>query len=200
MAAFTALSIIGLGLGAFQAVQGFRAGKSAKKAGEQQQEAAESEAGLTDYNAQVADLQAGDAVARGAEEEQRFRAGVRGLVGAQRAAFAASNVDVGFGSALDVQADTAMLGELDALQIRTNAAREAWGYQVQAVDLRERARITRKEGENLAKTGREQQRQHQIGAIGSLVGTGASFLEARYGFGRTTGGGGRPVARLPRGS
>jgi hypothetical protein len=83
-----------------------------------EKEAADSQADLADYNAAVAELQAKDAETRGAEEANRFRKSVNVMVGAQRAGFAAGNIDVGFGSAVDVQADAAFLGELDALTIQ----------------------------------------------------------------------------------
>jgi hypothetical protein len=93
---------------------------------------------LAEWNANLAERQAADAVARGAKAEQRHRQGVKGLVGAQRAALAAQGIEINDGSALDVQADTVQLGELDALTLRNNAAREAWGYKAQASDERQR--------------------------------------------------------------
>ncbi len=182
MAAFTALAIGSLVSAGINAYQQKKAGDAAKKQGAAQQEASESQAALADYNAEVALLQAEDAVARGSEEESRFRAGVRGIIGAQRAATAAGNVDVGFGSALDVQADAAYLGELDALTIRTNAAREQWGYQVEAEDLTRRAQIARKEGVYLEAAGRERASQAKIGMAGTVLGAGMSLVQQRYGF------------------
>lgn len=181
MAAFTALTIAGLALGGVQAFQSFRAGRAAKASGEAQQEAAESQAELAEFNAEVADLQAKDALDRGAEAENRFRTAVRGIIGSQRAAIAAANIDVGFGSALDVQEDAARLGEHDALQIRTNAAREAWGFKVESEDLRRRAQIAREEGVFLAAAGRERQTQANLSAASTLLGTGISELQRRYG-------------------
>lgn len=186
MGAFTttALLITGAVAAGVSAYGQVRAGDASRRAGEREQEAANSQADLQDYNAEIADLQAADAIARGVEEEQRYRTSVRGIIGSQRAAFAGGNIDVGFGSALDVQEDAAYLGELDALQIRTNAAREAWGYKVQAEDLRRRGTITRREGRNLREAGREGQTQQRIGALGTVLGAGNSLLQQRYGFGR----------------
>ena len=45
---------------------------------------------------------------------------------------AANGVDLSSGSPLDILGDTAMYGELDALTIRSNAEREAYGYRVQS--------------------------------------------------------------------
>lgn len=189
MPAFTlmGLSLIMAAAGtATQAVGQIKSGNAAKRAGTAQKAAKESEAQLSDYNAQVADIQATDAVQRGQQDEQRVRAGVRGMIGKQRAGFAAGNIDVGFGSAVDVQADAAFLGEQDALTVRNNAAREAWGYSVQAVDLRKRAEITRKEGSMLEAAGKEQQKASRYAAAGTIVGGGASLAEAKYGFDRRT--------------
>ncbi|RMH12120.1 MAG: hypothetical protein D6698_15615 [Gammaproteobacteria bacterium] len=84
------------------------------------------------YSAQVAERQAQDALARGREEEQRKRMQVRRMIGTQKARLGANLVDVSSGTPSDLVADTAMLGELDALTVRNNAEREAWGYRAQA--------------------------------------------------------------------
>jgi hypothetical protein len=183
-----ALSLVLAGVGTgVTAYNQYKQGKAAESAGTKQREASESQAALADFNAQVADLQAKDAIERGAEEESRFRTQVRGAIGTQRAGIAASNIDVGFGSAVDVQADAAYLGELDALTIRTNAAREAWGYKVQATDLRKRADIARKEGVYLEAAGKQASSGSKLAIAGTLLGGTASLLQTRYGFQRETG-------------
>lgn len=159
-------------------------GKAAKKAGDLTQAAAEDQAQLTEYNAAVTAVQSKDAVQRGLAEENKFRSGVKSLIGSQRAGFAGANVDVNFGSAVDVQADAAFLGELDALTIRTNAAREAWGYNVQGEDLRRTASIQRKEGAAAAATGRQQQTAARIGAVTGAVAGTSNLLMAKYGLGK----------------
>lgn len=182
MAVMTAIAIGSLAVGAYES---YRAGKAAKDAGDAGQRAANSSADLADYNANVAEAQAADAVARGAQDEARFRSGVRAMVGTQRAGFAAGNIDVRSGSALDVQADTAFQGELDALQIKTNAAREAWGFRVQAEDLRKRADIARKTGVMLADTGRVNATSAYIHGANTLVTGAADLYKAKYGFSAT---------------
>lgn len=169
MAAMTAIT---LGLAIYGAVQSAR---GQYKAGQAAGRAAESTGQQFDYNASIADLQAQDAEQRGIEEESRFRSQVRGLIGSQRAGFAGQNVSVGDGSAADVQADTARLGEIDARTIRANAQREAWGYQVQAEDLRQGATIARQGGAAARQAG-------NAAAANTLIGAGSSLLLARYGF------------------
>lgn len=183
MAVFTAIAI-GLSLAsmALQAKAQHDAGQAQQAAGDAQQAAANSEADLSDYNAGVAELQGQDSLERGAIAESRFRTQVRGAIGRQRAGIAGSNVDVGYGSAVDVQGDAAYLGELDALTIRTNAAREAWGYKVQAEDLRTRATIARKTGVYQAAAGAAAASTANTAAFGTLLG-GGSLLAAKYGMG-----------------
>lgn len=82
-------------------------------------------------NRRLAIQQANDAMLRGTIEESRYRREIAQVVGAQKAAFGARNVAVS-GTPLDILSDTAQIGEEDALTIRNNAAREAWGYRNQA--------------------------------------------------------------------
>lgn len=186
MAFGTAMTIglIMAGVGTGTSVVGaIKSGNAQKRAGQAGQRAAESGADLLEANAAIADLQAADAIARGLEEEQRYRSVIRGAIGSQRAGFAAGNINVNEGSAVDVQADAAMLGELDALTIRTNAAREAWGYNVQAFDHRKRAEITRREGVMIAESGSAAQTASRWQAGSTLFSAGSSLLERAYGFG-----------------
>lgn len=107
-------------------------------------------------NAQLAEYQAQDAERRGkiAEEQQRKKTGL--ILGTQRAALGGQGTALDEGSPLDIQGDTAAAGEMDALTIRSNAAREAWGYRAQASNYAAQAR--------------------QAGGIGSYIGAGASLL------------------------
>lgn len=171
---------------AYQAYTSYRQGQAAQQAGTQGKAAKESEAQLFDYNAAVADLQGQDAIERGAEQESRYRTQIRGTIGSLRANFGAQNIAVTYGSAVDTQADAAYLGELDALTIRTNAMREAWGFQVNAEDLRRRAVIARKEGTVLEATGRQQATTANLNAVGSIVGSASTLLQQRYAMTRAS--------------
>ena len=186
MGLMTTMLILGGASLAMQAAGQWKAGGAEKKAGEAAQRAAEKQADLSEYNAAVAELQAKDALTRGDLEAGRFRARTRALVGEQRVGIAAGNIDVGYGSAVDVQADATFLGELDALTVRTNAAREAWGYRVEATDLEMQADIQRAEGANMAAAGRQRQSAARWQSIGTVVGGTTSLLERKYGFGRSS--------------
>lgn len=71
-----------------------------------------------------------DARERGAADEQRVRLEAGRLAGQQRAALAANGVEGR--TAETALADTRLMADLDAATVRNNAAREAWGYEVQA--------------------------------------------------------------------
>lgn len=180
---FTAIAI-GLAIGgmALQAYEQHKAGEAAKAVANAQAASSESEASLADYNSGVAAAQAKDAIDRGVIAEGKFRDQVKGVIGQQRAGIAGNNIDVGFGSAVDVQADAARLGELDSLTIRNNAAREAWGYNVTAYDLSQRAKIDRQTGANQRTAGDVAQSAGNWAAAGTLVGGTSSLLMSKYGF------------------
>lgn len=134
--------------------------------------AANYNAKVQEMNAQLSERRARDAIERGAAEEQRKRMEVAKISGQQRAAMAANGVDLGFGSPLDTLVDTAVLGELDALTIRSNTYREAYDRRVEAANQRAGANLSRMEGK-AAKTG------GYLAAAGTVL-TGAGNMYGQY--------------------
>lgn len=104
-------------------------GASASMAGDIEQ--GKMDEATAETNRRLSMAQANDALLRGTIEESRYRRQIAAVVGGQKAAFGSRNVTVS-GTPLDILSDTAQIGEEDALTIRTNAAREAWGYRNQA--------------------------------------------------------------------
>lgn len=100
----------------------------------QQSKQADYQSKVAENNNVIAQQMAQDALNRGQAKEQEQRRKTAALISNQRTAFAANGVDINSGSAVDVQADTAGLGELDALNIRNNAQREAYGFQSQGMN------------------------------------------------------------------
>lgn len=121
---------------------------------------------VADMNAKMADRAAKDALERGAMEEQKQRQKTAQIMGQQTAAMAANGVDIGFGSPLDLLVDTATLGELDALTIRTNAYREDRDLRQQGENYRGQAAMNRSQASS-ARTG------GYLGAMGTFLGGGA---------------------------
>lgn len=137
---------------ALMAAQGVMGAKAANEAG-----AAQASADL--QNAAYANASANDSIKRGAVEEDQQRLATTAAIGTQRAGFAANGVDVNSGTAANIQDDTAQMGEFDALTIRNNAAREAWGYRTQSENYRRSAATAQQSAKN--------------NVFGSLLGAGA---------------------------
>jgi len=87
-----------------------------------------------DFNASIAELGAQSTLEAGQRQiaAQTLKAGQ--LKGAQRAALAANGVDLGEGSAAEVQVSSDMLKEIDTETLRVNATRTAWGYRAQGME------------------------------------------------------------------
>ena len=141
-------------------------GVGAIQQGQSQAKAARYNAQVADMNARMSDRAAKDALERGALEEQKQRQKTAQLMGQQTAAMAANGVDIGFGSPLDLLVDTATLGELDALTIRTSAYREERDIRQQGANYRGQAAMNRAQASS-ASTG------SFLGAMGTFLGGGA---------------------------
>lgn len=96
-----------------------------------------------EFNASVAELQAEDAITRGNKEALNKRKQSKQVIGSQRAALAAQGIEVNADTASQIQEDTAGLAAEDIITIKNNAWREAWGYRVQAQDLRTQAAMAK---------------------------------------------------------
>ena len=121
---------------------------------------------VADMNARMADRAAKDALERGKLEEQKQRQKTAQLMGQQTAAMAANGVDIGFGSPLDLLVDTATLGELDALTIRSNAYREERDIRQQGANYRGQAGMYRSQASSASTGG-------FLGAMGTVLGGGS---------------------------
>lgn len=97
-----------------------------------QTENADFQSGMMQQNAQFKLRTADETINAGNTSADWQRVRAKQAVGTQRSVQAANGIDVNSGSAAQLQDDTAMLGELDALTIQNNAAREAYGYRIQA--------------------------------------------------------------------
>lgn len=104
---------------------------------------------------------AADARQRGAAEEGRTRMAGSRAIGEAKTAITASNIETSSGSAANALADIRMFSELDALTVRSNAAREAWGHEAQAAILEQSRKAKKKQGRNAV--------------LGSFLGTAAGL-------------------------
>lgn len=102
-------------------------------------------------NAQLSDIQAADAVKRGADEAKRLRIRTRQEIGSARAGLAAQGYNLSDETPQAIQQDYAGFGAEDEQAIKNNAWREAFGYRAQAVEQRSQAGFTRITAGNTAR-------------------------------------------------
>lgn len=171
-----ALAAVSTAMGAYGM---YAQGQQQKAQAEYQAAVANNNAIIAEQNAQIQDRAAQDALSRGRIEEQQHRLKVAQIKGTQRSALAASGVAVDTDSALDVLADTAMLGEMDALTIRNNAERESYNFQVGAYNARAQAGNFRAESGLLSMAGSNAARNGTWGAATTLIG-GAAQIGMNY--------------------
>lgn len=148
-----------IAMAGMQVVQGQQQGQAEKAK-------AEFQANILNQNSRFAEMQAKESLRVGKEKEFESRLSGKRTIGAQRAALAAQGIELGSGSALDIQADTAAQSELDAITIRNNAFREAMGYRMRSRQLKSQARMARDMG-SLAQS--QSLLGGGLGAIGSFA-------------------------------
>lgn len=126
---------------------------------------------VADNNAAIATQQAEWTAENGDQAASAAALKTRATEAGIEANQAASGIDVNTGSAVQVQDSARILGKLDALTIRSNAARQAYGYQVQAINEKSQAQLDRFAAKNDIEAGK-------IGAASTILGgvsTGANY-------------------------
>lgn len=116
--------------------------------GQAQQSAADYQAQVAKYNAQIESQNAAQAIGAGESQAEISEMRTGQQVGQAKAAQASRGVQTGVGSALDVRQGIASAGRVNALTIKNNAARAAYGYQVQGASDTAQAGADIAEGEN----------------------------------------------------
>lgn len=159
-------------LAAFQAMSGAQ-----QAAGIQQQ--AEFKQRIDDQNAALADVDAYETEKFGLSESARYANVVDSTVSQQRVGYASEGVDVNFGTAADIQAETKLTGFLNQLEIQRQAREKAAGYRREAINLRLGAGAVGMQGAINAGAA-------QTAGITSAASTGISGYEHYYGTGTKT--------------
>lgn len=118
------VSLASTALGGLGAIQSSRAASAS--AGYNAQVAAN--------NAQIATQNANFAGAEGERNVEASQAKTRAALASTLATQGASGVDVNSGSSVDVRASEAKLGMLNSLNIRSEAAKQAYGFQSQSAN------------------------------------------------------------------
>lgn len=155
---------IAAGAAAVSAVAGIAGGVvggvSSYQQGKAQQAQYNYQAKVNEENAKIAQENANVQRQQGIEEARLQRMKAIKTIGSQQTAMAANGVDVTQGTAVDVIADTAAMGELDALQTQYNYEMKARSYEAQAGNFQNQANLDVISGKNAYTAGK-------IGAVQS---------------------------------
>ncbi|WKJ88752.1 hypothetical protein QZJ86_12040 [Methylomonas montana] len=161
-----AAAVIGAGLSAY----------SASEQASAQKKAANYQAQVEANNAKIAGYQRSAALQQGEEQAQQSMMEQSQLRAKQIASMAANGVDLNSGSATDILATTDFLGKQDVNAIQNNAARKAWGYQVESGNYDAQS--------NLSKWKADNTNPAKIGAItgaSSLLSSASTYAGAKAG-------------------
>ena len=120
------LSAAGTGLAAVGAVQQSQMAKATAEA-----------------NAKTAEMQAQDALKRGEQDAIDTQRKAAAFKSGQRVSMASKGLDLGYGSAADIQDQTDFFAQTDAATARNNAAKEAWARRAQKAGFQAEAAAAR---------------------------------------------------------
>ncbi len=166
-------SMIGMGAQLFGANQ---AATGAKAAGTAAGESDLFNASIANTNAQIA-LRNSSFAAAGGEAQAGISEGkTRALVGGTLANQGASGVEVNSGSAVGVRASEAQVGMLDALTVRSEAAKKAYGYQTEAVGETMKAKMLTSQAAQDVKAGTVKAQGTLLAGVGSVGSAYGTYL------------------------
>lgn len=91
---------------------------------------------IANMNAEFAELDAYDAITEGYTEQARYQSVIDQTLGEQQLIMAAQDVDVSYGTASSVQAETNFTAQLNLMEIEKHAQEKALGYKTQARQIK----------------------------------------------------------------
>lgn len=108
---------------------------------------------VSEQNALIAEQKGRWAAETGNQDVAASQMKTAAKVGSIKANQGASGVEIGTGSNADVITSTKEIGALDALTIRSNAARQAYGYTTEAYSDRTQEQLDKMAADNSTKAG-----------------------------------------------
>ncbi len=192
MFGFSATTVAWIGVGVAAASAGMSA-YSASEQADASKKAANYQAQVAANNAKIAQYQRSSAIQQGEVDAQTAMRQQAQTLSAQRAALASNGVDLTEGSSQDLLATTKFLGAADVNTIQSNAARQAWGYDVQGMNASASGQLDKWKADNINPAG--------IGAMAgasSLLSSASSYASA--GAFKSAGGGQTATMKMRPGS
>ena len=135
------------------------------------------QAAIADTNARIAELGAQQELFRGQQQVGALTLQAGQLKSRQRAALAANGIDLGVGSAAEIQASTDIMKEIDKNTVEANATRSAFGYRTQAMNFQNEALTARATASAISPG---------MSAVSSLLGSATSVAASWYRMGGTS--------------
>lgn len=142
------------------------------QAGDASAKAYQYQAGVAEVNKKIAQQNADYQLKTGDTEAQQYGMKSKFQQGTIRAGQASSGFDVDTGTNARVQDSQSRISRIDQSQIRTNAGRRAYAYDVEAYNKGASADMARSSASNAETAG-------QIGALSSIVG-GVSSVATKW--------------------
>lgn len=141
------------------------------------------QAGIARMNANINKQNADYARAAGEVEAQEKGMHTRYVIGEQKVAQGAGNIDVNRGSAAEVRASQHEVGLEEQGIVRSNAARKAYGYEVEAAQAEAQSNV-------YGMASRQSRTAGRIGAVTSILGAASSvsskWLDYKTKFGNSS--------------
>lgn len=169
-AAGAAIGLQALG-GIADAAGAERQASASATASRYQSAVAANNAAIARNNATMA-MRVGEAKAN--QQELKNRATVGAIVAQQ----AGNGVDVNTGSAKDVQESARRLGRLDTMTIRSDASRDAYGYETQAANFDTESKLAKRQAKQAKSAGNLSAFTSLLSAATGAAGTYARFADA----------------------
>lgn len=138
------------------------------------------QADVAEQNKAVAEGQAKDSIENTNLEAQRRYRELAHMKGAQTAALAANGTDMNFGSAADLQQDTALIGSEDIAQIYKGGNERTKGFEISAYNYQASANADRAKAKGAITQG-------IFGAFGTALGAASQFAGMKGGGGKSSG-------------
>lgn len=166
------------------------------------QRQAELQKQLDQFNIEQAQLDAFNAEADGYTQMARYQNVINAIDSTQRNTYYANDVNPNFGTAADIQADTKLTGQLNLLDIQSQAHQRALGYKKQANNMRGQSELNSIGASLQASSTRSAAIIGALGTVATGLGKAGYFdkkpepKDLTGGYAKTTGGhfGGSPEA------
>ena len=129
------------------------------------------QAAVAEANARMAELSAQSALNQGQKKVGQLTLQAGQLKSRQRVSLAANGIDLGVGSAAELQASTDIMAEIDKNTIETDATYAAWGIRTQATNYQNEALMARSAAGAISPG---------MSAFSSLLGSAGSVASSWY--------------------